>query len=64
LLEKFGNVVIAGITSNLKMNGIPLPKSENAIKNSVVKLNHSIPSQERCSPKSHSSETRRKTPHI
>jgi mRNA interferase MazF len=38
--EELGNVVIAGITSNLKMKGIPLSKSEGAIKDSVIKLNY------------------------
>jgi mRNA interferase MazF len=40
LFEELGNVVIAGITSNLKMKGIPLTKSEGAIKESVIKLNY------------------------
>jgi mRNA interferase MazF len=40
LFEELGNVVIAGITSNLKMKGLPLSKSEGAIKDSVIKLNH------------------------
>jgi mRNA interferase MazF len=40
LFEELGNVVIAGITSNLKMKGIPLSKSEGAIKDSVIKLNY------------------------
>jgi mRNA interferase MazF len=40
LFEELGNVVIAGITSNLKMEGIPLTKSEGAIKDSVIKLNY------------------------
>lgn len=40
LFEELGNVVIAGITSNLKMRGIPLSKSEGAIKDSVIKLNY------------------------
>ena len=40
LFEELGNVVIAGITSNLKMKGIPLNKSEGAIKDSVIKLNY------------------------
>jgi mRNA interferase MazF len=33
-----GNVVIAGITSNLKMKEVPLTKSECALKDSVIKL--------------------------
>lgn len=32
--------MIAGVTSNLKMQGIPLSKSEGAIKDSVIKLNY------------------------
>ena len=40
LFEEFGNVVIAGVTSNLKMKGIPLTKSEGALKDSVIKLNY------------------------
>ena len=40
LYEELGNVVIAGITSNLKMKGIPLTRSEGAIKDSVIKLNY------------------------
>jgi len=40
LFEELGNVVIAGVTSNLKMKGIPLTRSEGAIKDSVIKLNY------------------------
>jgi mRNA interferase MazF len=40
LFEEYGNVVVAGITSNLKMKGIPLTKSEGAVKDSVIKLNY------------------------
>lgn len=40
LFEEFGNVVVAGITSNLKMKGIPLTKGEGALKDSVIKLNY------------------------
>jgi mRNA interferase MazF len=40
LFEELGNVVIAGITSNLRMKGIPLTKSEGALKDSVIKLNY------------------------
>jgi mRNA interferase MazF len=40
LFEEIGNVVIAGITSTLKMKGIPLSKSEGIIKDSVIKLNY------------------------
>ena len=40
LFEEFNNVVVAGITSNLDMKGIPLTKQEGAIKDSVIKLNY------------------------
>jgi len=40
LFEEFGNIIVAGITSNLKMKGIPISKSEGAIKDSVIKLNY------------------------
>lgn len=40
LFEEFGNVVLAGITSNKNMKGVPLLKSEGAIKDSVIKLNY------------------------
>ncbi len=40
LFEELGNVVIAGVTSNLKMKGIPLTKVEGAVKESVIKLNY------------------------
>lgn len=40
LFEEFGNVVIAGITSNLSMKGIRLTKKDGAIKESVIKTNY------------------------
>lgn len=40
LFEELGNVVVAGVTSNLKMKGISLTKAEGAIKDSVIKLNY------------------------
>lgn len=40
LFEEFDNVVVAGITSNPKMKGIPLTKKEGAVKDSVIKLNY------------------------
>jgi mRNA interferase MazF len=40
LFEELENVVIAGVTSNLKMKGIPLTKKEGAVKDSVIKLNY------------------------
>ncbi len=40
LFEEYGNIVVAGITSNTEMEGIPLTKKEGAIKDSVIKLNY------------------------
>jgi mRNA interferase MazF len=40
LFEEYGNVVVAGITSNLRMKGISLSKDEGAIKESIIKLNY------------------------
>lgn len=40
LFEEFDNFVVAGITSNQQMKGIPLTKEEGAVKNSVIKLNY------------------------
>ena len=40
LFADFGNVVVAGVTSNLEMKGISLTKEEGAIKESVIKLNY------------------------
>ena len=40
LFEEYGNVVVAGITSNTEMKGIPLSKKEGAIKESIIKLNY------------------------
>ncbi len=40
LFEEYGNIVVAGITSNLQMEGIPLSRKEGAIKDSVIKLNY------------------------
>ena len=40
LFEEFDNVVVAGITSNLQMKGIPLTKKEGAVKDSIIKLNY------------------------
>ncbi len=40
LFEEFDNVVVAGITSNLEMKGVPLTKKEGAVKESVIKLNY------------------------
>jgi mRNA interferase MazF len=40
LFEEFDNVVIAGITSNTNMQGVPLSKQDGAVKDSVIKLNY------------------------
>jgi mRNA interferase MazF len=40
LFEEYNNVVVAGITSNPEMKGIPLTKKEGAVKDSVIKLNY------------------------
>lgn len=40
LFEEFGNLVVAGVTSNLKMKGISLSKNEGAVRDSVIKLNY------------------------
>ena len=40
LFEEYGNIVVAGITSNTEMKGIPLLKKEGAVKDSVIKINY------------------------
>lgn len=40
LFEELGNVVVAGITSNVEMSGVSLTKKEGAIKDSVIKTNY------------------------
>jgi mRNA interferase MazF len=40
LFEEFGNFIVAGITSNLRMEGIPLSKDEGVIKESIIKCNY------------------------
>ena len=40
LFGEFDNIVVAGITSNKSMHGIPLTKNEGAVKESVIKLNY------------------------
>ncbi len=40
LFEELGNLVVAGITSNLNMKGISLTKEDGAVKESVIKLNY------------------------
>ncbi len=40
LFEEYGNIVVAGITSNPSMRGISLTRKEGAVENSVIKLNY------------------------
>jgi len=40
LFEEYNNIVVAGITSNIKMQGVPILKREGAIKDSIIKLNY------------------------
>ena len=40
LFEEHSNIVVAGITSNLAMKGLPLTKKEGAVKDSIIKLNY------------------------
>ena len=40
LFEELGNIVIAGISTNLRMNGVPVTKAEGAAQDSVIKLNY------------------------
>ena len=40
LFEECGNIIVAGITSNLNMKGIPLLKKEGALSDSIIKLNY------------------------
>jgi mRNA interferase MazF len=40
LFLEFGNVVVAGITSNKEMKGIALTKEDGALQESVIKLNY------------------------
>ena len=40
LFEEFDNVVVAGMTSNKKMKGIPVSKKEGAQVDCIIKLNY------------------------
>jgi len=40
LFEEYGNVTVAGITSNTEMKGISLTKKDGAVKDCVIKLNY------------------------
>ena len=47
LFEENGNIVVAGITSNIRMPGIPLTCEEGAVKDSIIKLNYIFTISER-----------------
>ena len=40
LFEEHDNIIVAGITSNLKMQGINLSTDEGAIRESIIKTNY------------------------
>lgn len=40
LFEELGNTIVAGVTSNVEMKGIPLTRREGAVKDSVIKVNY------------------------
>ena len=40
LYEEYNNVVVAGITSNLAMEGIPLTVEDGVDRESIIKLNY------------------------
>jgi mRNA interferase MazF len=40
LFEEMGNIIIAGITTNTRMSGIPISRIEGAAQESVIKLNY------------------------
>ena len=40
LFEEYGNIVVAGVTSNREMEGVPLTKKEGAVKDSIIKINY------------------------
>ncbi|MFH1181927.1 MAG: type II toxin-antitoxin system PemK/MazF family toxin [Candidatus Woesearchaeota archaeon] len=40
LFEEHNNIVVAGVTSNTKMEGIAISVKEGAVKESVIKLNY------------------------
>ncbi len=40
LYEQYDNIVVAGVTSNTRMDGVHLTKEDGALKDSVIKLNY------------------------
>ena|SRR3989344_1840800 len=47
LFEDMGNVIVAGITSNLSMKGVLIPKKEGLPKDSIIKINYIFAISER-----------------
>lgn len=47
LFEEKGNLVTAGITSNVDMDGVPLSVEEGAVRESIIKLNYIFTISER-----------------
>ncbi len=47
LFSELGNIVVAGITSNTEMKGLPLKQSEGAAKDSIIKANYIFTIHER-----------------
>ena len=47
LFEGEGNIVLAGITSNLERKGISITKKEGMIKDSIIRLNYIFTISER-----------------
>jgi len=64
LFEEYGNIVVAGITSNTKMKGIPLRKEEGAVKDSIIKLNYVFTISEKMVEKMIFSISAKKKEHI
>jgi hypothetical protein len=66
LFSEHGNVVIAGITSNTSMDGVPLTTTEGAVKDSVIKLNYIFTVSERMVEKTlfHLSTEKKQTVHL
>jgi len=52
LFEDFGNIVVAGMTSNTSMKGIPVSKKEGALKDCIIKTNYIFTISEKAVEKS------------
>jgi len=42
LFEELDNVVVAGVTSNTRMQGVPLSRADGAARECVIKVNYII----------------------